>query len=997
MSVTLYQAGAGSGKTFTITKELVQRLADGSVRPERVLATTFTRKAAAELKDRIQQRLLHPEDGDPPLSLSERLELACAIDESLIGTVHSVGHQLLLRYALHLGISPQLEPLEEKAQERHLRRIFAEMPREGLRDLDRLARRFCMDDVQDTVLKLLDAKRSNAIPDQEFRDGILASVERLIEVMSGGTSIDLQDFDGLYEECRETLARIEGNGDVTKTTAKARREVEDALRAGRSEWRVWGKIGRLSWAKKSETETARLTALARRANVHSLLHADLRAFAVCLVDRVLELQSAYRTYKEGRGLLDFTDLMERFLELLQDDAVRSDLALDLVVVDEFQDTNPIQLALFQALASTAKASIWVGDEKQAIYGFRGTDPSLMADVIATVQARPSLEKNWRSQAGLVRFVNRVFEPLFGEGTSLEPVRDGPSRVERWSLSAGRREDRQSAFVAQMQALTEDVAPGDVAVLVRKNEDAKALAAALQEAGVPALVATSGLLSTREGAMLLAGLRLVVDPKDRLAAAIVRHVEDSEDTPAWFQEVVADPEGVLGGLDELRSLDARTLPPSGVVGAVVQALRLPDRILEWGEPGRRSANLDALLALGARYEDEAGQEGKAATVTGLVYWLEDLRKKEEDLLPVPAGVDAVQITTLWGAKGLEWPCVVLYQDGEAPPPNPFSIQVTGGNAAEGRPLEGRTVRYWPYPFGYTFKGGMNADGSGIQESARQSSEGQALRVQRDEETKRLLYVGFTRARDTLVIAEGGKNPLGLLHLGDLADVADADGFEFVQHDCRDGPVERDGSVREEVWFDEARGAQPHPLRYHSPSKEPAVPCEAHVEKLPGPHPFPVAIRTDDWTNLGQAVHSYLAAVPALRSAQEEVRVEHARSCLRRWNREGDLEAEALVRAGDRLVEWVEHRYPDAQWHVEVPATRQRVEGGQWAGVVDLVLVQPDGAAIVDHKSADWDERGWSDKVSAYSGQLTVYTQMVEASTTHVHLALAGAVGEVKARP
>lgn len=1001
MTITLVQAGSGSGKTYEITKQLVQRLANGSVRPEHVLATTFTNAAAAELKDRVRQRILHPEEGDAEIPRARRLNLASTIEEAFIGTVHSIGHQIVSRYAIQLGRSPVVEVVEEKAQERHLRRIFAEMPPDGLRELDLIARRLCITDVQKDILELLAAKRSNGIDDGDFRQGLVDGIERLIEAISGGVSQNLEAFDTFYSTCKDALDRIAGNEDETKTTADSRRQLEDFIQQRPQEWRVWSKVASLKWAQKSKADVAFLTEMARRANVHERLHADLRELGAHMVNQVLELQQRYRTYKDEMGLADFTDLEERFLELLRVEWVREDLDLDLVVVDEFQDTNPIQLAIFQELASLAKESLWVGDKKQAIYGFRGTDPELIEAVMERVQHSRPLENNWRSNEGLVRFVNRVFTPIFGDDAALNPVHQGDSHVERWILEGRNRDIRQEAFVAAMQHLCEYEKPGEVAVLVRKNDDAKDLAALLMRAGVPALAETSGLLSTREGAAMMAGLRLVADPKDRLASAIVRHVEDIEPTPVWFKETLAEPDALLRSpvLEAIRAVNARTLPPVGAIEAVIQAMELPDRIAEWGDPRRRAANLDALVLLGKQYEERVEQEGKAATITGLIYWLADLRSKGEDMVPVPKGVDAVTITTTWKAKGLEWPCVVLYEEGQAPPPDPFSIQVEGGDAANGRPLEGRKVRYWPYPFGYTHFGTKNSDGCGVKDGAEQSMECQAMIAAREEETKRLLYVGFTRAKRKLILAEGRRNPLELLgNIVPKGEGTDDDGFTYATVACANEPkpVAADGETVE--WFDLVRGPAEYPARYWSPSRAEAVPCSTDLEKIGEPVP---RVKSEDWSDLGEAVHTYLAALPALRSLDNDTLLRHAEACLTRWGQRGVVEAEHLVRAGRNLEEWVEREMPRATWYVEATVTAPRAQGGQWAGTIDLLLEAEDGYAVMDHKSSDFGESGWTQKAEAHSGQLLTYVELLGVhekvvKLALIHLPLAGGVVEVIAK-
>src|SRR5262249_7432168 len=146
-----------------------------------------------------------------------------------------------------------------------------------------------------------------------------------------------------------------------------------------------------------------------RASASAVRHApelrqDMRAFVQGLVDEISVLESEYTKYKNERGLVDFTDLEVLFLRMLNEDRLQASLREDfgLVAVDEFQDSNPIQLAIFQRLRAIARESRWVGDAKQSIFGFRGTDPALISGVWDSVpsQNRRELLENRRSNKGM---------------------------------------------------------------------------------------------------------------------------------------------------------------------------------------------------------------------------------------------------------------------------------------------------------------------------------------------------------------------------------------------------------------------------------------------------------------------------------------------------------------------------------------------------------------------------------------------------------------------
>ncbi|MFC1761513.1 UvrD-helicase domain-containing protein, partial [Planctomycetota bacterium] len=112
-TLELVRAGAGSGKTTDLCRTVAQAVADG-LDPARILATTFTKKAAAELKGRILIQLLTA----PAERRTDVHQQADRLEFAAIGTVHSVAHQLLSRYAIEMGLSPRLEVIAEGAGER---------------------------------------------------------------------------------------------------------------------------------------------------------------------------------------------------------------------------------------------------------------------------------------------------------------------------------------------------------------------------------------------------------------------------------------------------------------------------------------------------------------------------------------------------------------------------------------------------------------------------------------------------------------------------------------------------------------------------------------------------------------------------------------------------------------------------------------------------------------------------------------------------------------
>jgi ATP-dependent exoDNAse (exonuclease V) beta subunit len=171
--------------------------------------------------------------------------------------------------------------------------------------------------------------------------------------------------------------------------------------------------------------------------------------------------------------VDFVDQEHQALQLLARPDVVDRLreTTRVAFVDEFQDTSPIQLALFLKLAQLVDRSFWVGDPKQAIYGFRGADPELMTEAVQHVVSASggetdTLATSYRSRPGLVDFVNAAFVPAFGAlGFEEEAVRindcarsDGAGQsnpLEFWALAGGNWDEAIFALAEQVRVVLEN--------------------------------------------------------------------------------------------------------------------------------------------------------------------------------------------------------------------------------------------------------------------------------------------------------------------------------------------------------------------------------------------------------------------------------------------------------------------------------------------------------------------------------------------------------------
>ncbi len=541
------------------------------VRPAGIIATTFTKKAAAELQERVRVRLL--EEG---LS-AEANELG----EALIGTVHSIGTRLLQRFAFEAGVSPLVEIIAEGDSDRMFNESLSQALSENrIETLNRLADRLGLSkkkqaddegyDWRKTIHEITDVARANNFSIEILQKSKQLSWSTFARFLPAATEIDEITWNNrLLAHLDQTVAALESQEiDGTKTTKDAAAELAvlaNQLRyRGELNWYEWVKIGKLKVGAKSRDLFEELQNFAQSHLEHAGFQADIKNFIEIIFDISMDALREFEQYKKKRGLIDYTDMETQVSRLLRSPEVRETLRaeLDLLLVDEFQDTSPIQLDIFLQLSRLAKHSIWVGDPKQSIYGFRGAEPALMQAIIEkTGGVRPEniLGKSWRSREDIVRAVNSIFEKAFpklpAEQVVLEPVRtkikepDGaPLALVHWHFKSELDEKKvpgapwmENCIATQIGVLIErglpiipkgekkwrNVVAGDVAVLCRSNQACLKMAEAIHRAGLKASIARAGLLETREARLILACLKFLLNPSDALSIAEIRLLASGE--------------------------------------------------------------------------------------------------------------------------------------------------------------------------------------------------------------------------------------------------------------------------------------------------------------------------------------------------------------------------------------------------------------------------------------------------------------------------------------
>ena len=1014
--VHLVSASAGSGKTYRLTRILEERILSGSVRPEALVATTFTTKAAAELQERVRARLIEAGCHD------EALRLGAA----RIGTVNSVCSRLVSEFALELGLSPELRVLDDAAAQRVLKKALSRvLTEEDAQVLAGQAERmpaFKWPATVDTVVRLA---RDNGLAPSELRACAQRSLEGFRELLVPPVEDGEPLENELHAALQEFARRVDPATDTTKDTAKELERVRACLqRLNQGQplpWAEWCSLTGLNPGAKSRPLAARVQQAAGAHERHPAFHRDLETAITRVFDLAARGLEAYADHKRASGVLDFSDQEVLTRRLLRTESVRELLRadLDLVLVDEFQDTSPLQLAIFLELAALARQSVWVGDQKQAIYGFRGADPALMDAALEVLSGGryETLGASYRSRPPLVRLTSRLFEKAFAdllppERVVLEPALEeqpgmGPC-VEWWKLAVkgkgnqpvhARLATTLKAFLADQSVRVCDPrtgevrrpTPGDVAVLSYRKAVCKAVAEELESRGVPAALPRQGLLLTHEGLLVRAGLRLWVDPGDALARAELARLTGFASQPeGWLQRLLEAREQAFDDLPAVQELLRRRREmlhagPLAVVEEVMAAVSAREWCRSWGQPARRLANLEALRSLAFAYAEECRAEGRGCTVAGLVAYLDEVRSLDLDEQASGLGEDAVTVATWHGAKGLEWPVTVLYDLEQRPRADALGVRVASDRCQFdlGDPLAGRWVRFWPNPYHEA------SSKSALHQRLEEHPATQAAREAERRERLRLLYVGWTRARDVLVLAGRPgvfeKAPLKLLaHPSGEALLAEPDGPSVawggqpVQVKMRE--EETVGPVRPRPTPGQApvlAGPRPHPPAWETPSALAASEGAFQIGEVVTLGARIPLRGTPDMQAVGEAVHAFLAADRG--HLPPSLRLELAGECLARWGVAPAMPPEELLEASSAFQAWVESRWPGASGHRELPLAHRLPSGTLRQGYADLVLEIGPGLVLVDHKTFPGGVEEAKAKALGHAGQLEAYASAVARAT------------------
>ena len=836
-------AGAGSGKTFTLTRRIVHALESGYLTDiDQVLAITFTSKAAGEIKSRVKGAL----------RAGGMTEQALKTDEAWISTIHGMCSRILRAHALELGLDPAFKVADE-ATARTLLDASLEEVLGGRDDLvtvaegvspERLDALFASFDVHSAgprtasvegmVRQLVEAASAHpdgiasvvAPPEAPSPIKLLAQLVDVADtayaladgVKSGSTR---DKFLAATQDALEGARELIGHGSDGLTYRRALSAMNGFPVPGRN----FGK--NTPYGEQAVELAEQYCAIAAQARC-GLVQEQLAT----LIDVAKSVADAFARRKREAGLLDNNDLLSFASRAFRDHpAIQAAYAdrFKLVMVDEFQDTDQLQVDMIKRMAGEGFSRMCtVGDAQQSIYRFRGADVSVYRRHLGDVRRRNpegiiELPDNFRSHGDVLALCDRIFEQpqVFGaEFMSLAPART-ESEVEHPFLPDGPRVQVQVTVAPSRGVASSDAAaiaarrvakafsefaaaghrPGDMVVLLGGMGRANVYAEALRAENLPCVVAGGSIFNRApEVALMVRLAQAIANPKWTSALFEVLSSE-------LFALSADDLLELSTGMDEERGIPRRRAFDQGFrhierkvasgcavspalaacaslmrraseqVGNVALADIMQGIVADSGWLARlEAAGPEGLARAGNVYKairmardiEAAGGMGPAGVAEELALRV-GLAKEAPGALSAESG-DFVRIMTVHASKGLEFPIVAVAE---------LRDDAARSQALECCSIEGRT--YVSLDGGHVLErlkekaSSLVAKSGSYQPFCEFDDEELAAMVSRSQlpadrraaiklheergeaaESRRLLYVALTRAKEALVVSMRGKS-------------------------------------------------------------------------------------------------------------------------------------------------------------------------------------------------------------------------------------------------
>lgn len=749
-------AGAGCGKTFVLTERFLSYLDPRVLEPiaelHELVAITFTDAAAREMRSRIRKRCY--ERLTEATNLEEQQSwrrLMRSLDAARISTIHSFCGAILRSHAVEAKLDPQFQVLDQASADllrlRSLDERLRQLLIERSEDVIQLATRFGLRNLREQLVMLLGEnldpvveKWHTATPDQlaltwrkhfekkatpnlikEFlRSEPILTVRELIS----SAAVASPELSGLFDRLESIFSSLQ----TAEHPTVLLKELKELARvqggpARKKNWVDEADFERFKNACTKIRDCLTKHILLRPWN-DELIHEAART-GLQLLQLAADIARCHEQAKQERNVLEFDDLLRKTHQLLTDSEfkkIQRELAQStrLLLVDEFQDTDPAQVEIVQAFCGEGwqeQGLFVVGDFKQSIYRFRGAEPEVSRAFRGELpkESQLSLTTNFRSQGAILDFVNalfcdsfdRDFEPLHASRPQLTPT---PSIEFLWATADPTQPDDsipaqlkgverqrylEARFIARRLAELIDsqepmivdasskklrpLQPGDIAILLRSLSDVQIYEAALRELGLEYYLAGGhAFYAQQEIHDVLHLLRSIVSVVDDLSLAGALRSPMfalTDETLFWLVNhagslnAALEAETLPDELDDLERskvlraasilTELREMQRSALVAELLnRAIELTgyDAVLLTEFLGQRKLANLHKLVEQARTLDRLNPGDVSGFVTQLNEFV--TRAPKEPVAATSANGDVIRIMTIHNAKGLEFPLVVV---------------------------------------------------------------------------------------------------------------------------------------------------------------------------------------------------------------------------------------------------------------------------------------------------------------------------------------------------
>jgi len=998
----IYNASAGTGKTYQITQYYQDLVINNQIDPRDILLMTFSENAGKELRQRVVQRLQDVCETGTNEQVDRAQEALRYLPSAFIGTIHGFCTRLLREHALEAGLSPSFSVLIEDE--------YAEL-------METVARRTLLQQLEDDPdFRTFCSGAQPFSMGTGFGTSITETVAELID-HAGSRGINHQEFLNLLPPplplpdrvpFEQIASALEAQPKLTPTVKTALEQIRFALKESSTIEELLEKLAPVKIRKSGKIKEIATDFMTLKTSAEETLrYQKMFPAAKAFVRYLQRTAQEFHQIKHEKGKVDFNDQLQMALDLLQK---KPPQLFKYIIVDEVQDNSRIQCKIIQALWKNEAKLIICGDKKQSIYTWRGADPDVMPDLEELIKQTKgktqTLQISYRTKPQILARINPLFEAIYSDtfytkeqhlqsnfetpnetpcieflASDLDPEKPKKERVNAEMTAIANRIQHlisgDSAFQPRYRYNGETFTPtsetnhyrySDILILLKRTKHQPALEQALQHAQIPYTFGGKGrgLFLRTEVRDVALFLSTITNPSDLFSLlGFLRSpwVGLSDEEIAQLSSTkTCSAQTLLNEMEKAQHPAAKTIQKyrallathlaSEVVRLLIEETRFDALLCAQPRGTQRMANLRKLIDW-IRTTERGPRITPISVARKLAEKIQNPPHVPEAALPDPLQ-NAVTIMTVHGSKGLS-SRVVFVPDISCKPNIDRSFA--------------RLFAPHDAPPSLCLKI-TNPDKSFAQTPNFDPAKKYAQEM-RDHESKNLLYVAATRARDLLIFsATTGKKPEGWL--AQINPFIENETLPTIFYSALKRPPQKNKTPAIPTSSQLATALQTiksHPQKPQSTLQRlPATRAGKNRETIDLSTP----IHSDMTPNLGSLGHAVL----------EQLALNHWTGDVSIWLEKlrtsfsvSKKQAQNIKQRIERTARWMQKETSSFDLFPERPFVLHR-NNQIIDGIIDLLCIQQNKIKIIDYKFTNQPDALLK---QMYREQMEIYTQ----ATQHLH--------------